>query len=166
MLNNHGAYLLPQNPKPFVPSPAQAADAEEENDDAEPRQPAEKRIRNRSDLHREYAGFSRSELCHEFLLDDNLQKRIRLLVDVTEPLHREFVTHLDEHKAGADGMLKWHAQRSTGAFVNQTICETLTLLSQDFMCDRRDIFEDKHGLVKAFPTSLFNKPTAGLNHPQ
>ena len=135
---------------------AQAAERHEvpEIPDDDGQQPAEPqpRIRSRADLHRVYAGYSRSELCHEFLLEDGLQTRIRLLVDVTAPLHYEFVAHLEAHKRGPDYMLKWHAQRSIGAYANQTICETLNLLSKEFMCDRRDpsisFFQTSTGLVR------------------
>ena len=93
-------------------------------------------MRSRADLHKKYAGYSRPELCYEILQDSLLQKQIRLLVDCSGPLHKEFASHLQAHKAGGAGMLEWHARRAAGHFLRQTVASTLNMISSDQWTER------------------------------
>ena len=72
------------------------------------------------------------------LQDRSLQKDLRVIVDVLDPLHREYQEYLEVHKNGQHAVLQASAQRSLGKWF-RTVTDTLSLLDSNNLLTRLEL---------------------------
>ena len=72
------------------------------------------------------------------LQDRSLQRDLRIIVDVTTPLHNEYQDYLKVHKDGPAALLQASAQRSLGKWF-RTVAETLRTLESSRLITRLEL---------------------------
>ncbi len=75
----------------------------------------------------------------DLLQDRFLQKQLRLIIHVLEPLHQEYIADLRCHKEGQTKVLYWHGDRACGSYFKGAVTGMLRLVLDPSIKDLFDL---------------------------
>lgn len=83
----------------------------------------------------------------DLLGDRYLQKQLRLILHVLEPLHQEYIADLRCHKEGQTKVLYWHGDRACGSYFKGAVNGMLQLMSDPSIKELFDLTPQPRNLA-------------------